>query len=333
MKAKKTLKITLSLILISMIFTNIFSAYAVPRPKLSGDLKNDDVVFGDWPVSKVLNYGKIFQTHTTTVTSKWNQPRSSGANPHMGVDFNTGGAKSIVAPYAGWIIDTWDCSYNGKAMILQLDFNNNQVRSSTAPTIVYYHLSDRENSKNPNGTLKYFNKGAVIGISGNSGSVGTGHHLHMGNYTADGRWYRQEPNYKWISGAQEDTIAGGRDLDAYSRFNWTGSAITFTSYVMRDVSPEKFKYIEVIGYYRIPIMGSGWSSSTLTTPTSTNYSYSASFSGYGIPSGTEIQFKVRLKRQDPNNTTYSVYAWGPARKYRPGSNPADAAHWSVYYGY
>jgi len=110
--------------------------------------------------------------------------------------------------------------------------------------------------------------------------------------------------------------------------------MAFYSYVMSsDFNPSRFKYFEVMGYYRIPAISSAWNSKILTTSSTTSYYYTADFSGNGIPIGTEMRFKVRLKRKDPNGTDHSVYAWGPAGKYRPGSNPVDAAHWSVYYGY
>lgn len=269
------------------------------------------VVFGDVPPSVVAFNSPLSSSSTSGfvyVNSKWNQPRSTGTNPHNGVDLQASINTSVYAPYAGWltginVVGSYDIEF-------LVDANNNKQKDDGDYRIRFYHMNAREADG-------YKAKGALIGKSGNQGGVPA--HLHFGVCsTSNGlRWLRNEVNYRHLSSTNWNS---GKDLDAYALVQWNnGSIASFTAYIRDDGVKRDFS--EVRMYYRTGTSGA-WTDGGKISKTGDVYSYDFS---QVVPRGTTVQWMIRMTRSGVSQT-----AFGPAKYYQPNNNPNAS---SYPYGY
>jgi len=261
------------------------------------------VVFGNTPPS-IVNFGSPLSTYAA-VNSKWNQPRSTGTNPHNGVDLQASLNTPVYAPYDGWITHiTITGSYDIEFIV---DANNNNVQDDGDYKIRFYHMNAREAAGKKT-------KGALIGLSGNQGGVPA--HLHFGICSTGPVWLRNEVNYRYLASTSWNS---GKDLDIYAVVGWNGNAASLTAYIRNDGVKEYFS--EVRMYYRT-VTGGAWTDGGTITRSGDEYTYS--FAGK-VASGTSVQWMVRFTRSGVTQTAFC-----PAKFYQPDNNPNSSAY---AYGY
>lgn len=296
----KILAIALSIIAMASIFT------------ISASAADYRIFFGNTPPS-IVNFNSPLSSSSSSgfvaVNSKWNQPRSSGSNPHNGVDLQASLNTSVYAPYDGWstaiaVVGNYDIDF-------LVDANNNNIQDDGDYHIRFYHLNGRE----PTGKKL---KGALIGQSGNQGPIGTPAHLHFGICsTSSGLiWLRNEVNYRYLSSTNWNS---GKDLDAYAQVQWNSNTASITAYIMNNGNKEPFS--EVRMYYRTTT-GGPWTDGGAITRSGDVYNYN--FSGK-VPSGTSVQWMMRILRSGESQAAFC-----PAKFYQPDSNPNASTY---AYGY
>jgi murein DD-endopeptidase MepM/ murein hydrolase activator NlpD len=261
-------------------------------------------VFGNYPPS-ILNWNCPTNVWYS-ITSKWNQPRSVGTNPHQGVDIAAPYGSRVNAVWYGWVE-----SIGTYSIRLRVDSNGNGLMDEPVYYCYYYHLS----AKKPNG---YYSKGAQVGSSGNEGGTMAAH-LHFGGIDTNIKWCRNETNYRWTSNWN-----AGRDVDSFSREQWNGSSCNITAY-FKDEAGTYIPY-EVRLYHR-KNGTSTWTDGGNMTAIGYNI-YSYNFSGK-YPSGTTINWLVRIKRGGLGST----YCWcfAPAKYNQPDPNPNASAYRYAYF--
>ncbi|MBN2373429.1 peptidoglycan DD-metalloendopeptidase family protein [bacterium] len=157
------------------------------------------------------------------VTSKWNQPRTIGTNPHQGVDLHCVKDTSVKAVWDGWLIKI---DYN--TAMLQIDVNSDKIKNDPVYYCKYDHLESVASEN-------YYEIGKEIGKSGIGGS---GPHLHFGAISAQGKWFKNTDNYDY-----QDEWNHGKDLDSFSNRSWyQGTICGITAYFKDEngvYSPKK----------------------------------------------------------------------------------------------
>lgn len=296
--AYKIVEIIFSIALIASVFTtNVLAA-------------DYSIVFGNTPPT-IVNFNSPLSSSSTSgfvaVNSKWNQPRSTGTNPHNGVDLQATLNTNIYAPYDGWltainVTGSYDIDF-------LVDANNNNVQDDGDYHIRFYHMNSRE----PVGKKS---KGALIGKSGNQGGVPA--HLHFGICSVSGglKWLRNEVNYRHLSSTNWNS---GKHLDAYAQVQWNSNTASITAYIMNDGVKEYFSEVRI--YYRTTTSGT-WTDGGAITRSGDIYSYN--FTGK-VPSGTSVQWMMRIQRSG-----VSQAAFCPAKFFKPDNNPNSS---SYAYGY
>ena len=147
-----------------------------------------NIVFQNVP-PVILNWSCPVPASSTWpgITSKWNQPRDTGTNPHQGVDVGVAYDTEVYAVWNGWLSHLWSDT-TGHAVSLLIDANNNGIKDDPTYYCRYYHLKEY-------GTSGYYYKGDLIGRSGYPSAP----HLHFGGVTSTPQWYRNEVQYRWTS--------------------------------------------------------------------------------------------------------------------------------------
>ena len=240
------------------------------------------------------------------VTSKWNQPRSVGTNPHRGVDLRACIGSNVRAVWNGWLTRC------GDGVSLRIDINRNGIKDDAPYYCHYYHLSYK-------GASRYYQKGDVVG---KSGDAGTGPHLHFGGTSSNTSpiWYRNEVNYRYQSCWNR-----GKDLDSFAVATWIGNKAGVTAY-FKD-SGGNYAPAEIRIFHR-RAGASAWTNGGVMTSVG-SYTCSYDFTGK-YPPGTKIHWHVRIRRNGLPSTIYS-YCWAPAKYDQPNPNPnAVAAPYPFY---
>lgn len=283
---------------------------SVDAPESATRASAYDIVFGN-TILPLLTFNSPLSSTSSSgfvnVNSKWNQPRTSGTNPHNGVDLQAALDTPVYAPWAGWVIGI---NVVGNADIQFLvDANNDRVQNDGDYYVRFYHLNSRE----ANG---YKTKGALIGYSGNQGGYPA--HLHFGICSISGglKWFRNEVNYRHLSSANWNA---GQDLDIYGQVRWNNNTPSLIAYAHDETGTKALT--EVRMYYRTTISGA-WTDGGVMTKSGNTYSYN--FNGK-FSTGTTVYWMVRLTRG-----TISQRAFCPAKFYQPTSNPNSS---SYAYGY
>lgn len=268
------------------------------------------IVFGNTPPSTVNFISPLSTTSTSGfvgVNSKWNQPRSTGSNPHNGVDLQASLNTNVYAPYAGWatginVTGPYDVQF-------LVDANKNRVQDDGDYYIRFYHMNAREG----NG---YKTQGQLIGKSGNQGGVPA--HLHFGICSVNSglKWLRNEVNYRYLTSSH---WASGQDLDIYSQVRWNNNTPSIIAYIRDDGAKKSLS--EVRMYYRTTTSGA-WTDGGVMTKSGDTYTYN--FNGK-FSTGTTVYWMVRLTRSGVSQTAFC-----PAKYYQPANDPNASAN---PYGY
>lgn len=243
-----------------------------------------------------------------TVTSKFNQPRNTGAgttNPHNGVDLGSAFGTNVIAPWSGWIVSASPSAYE---MFMYLDLNNDSVKNDNA-YVKFDHLSSIAVSSG------YVAKGAYIAKSGSEGGSFPAH-LHFGvrrDDNADGIsdvWVRNEPYYRHLS-----YYDYGKMMDFMSLSTWVSNTAAVTMYPHDEGGKEATYAGNVVIFHR-KVGTATW---TATTATKSGDQFSVSFTGR-YPAGTSVQWMARAVRSEIVGTTY-YWAYHPPKFQQPGFDP------------
>ncbi|MBE0447089.1 MAG: M23 family metallopeptidase [Actinobacteria bacterium] len=266
-----------------------------------------NAIFGNVPPT-IMQWGCPLDTFAL-VTSKWNQPRSIGTNPHRGVDVRAAKGSNVRAVWRGWLtsIGTYSVS-------LQVDANCDGIKNDAAYYCHYYHLSSK-------GASGYYGKGSIIGKSGDEGGA-LAPHLHFGGVNANlsSKWYRNEVNYRWTS-----SWNGGKDVDSFAMATWISNKAGLTAY-FKD-SCGNYAPAEVVIFHRKDGTSAWTSGGAMKREGSSTYTYD--FTGkYRV--GTKINWLARIKRGGLSSTIYP-YCWAPAKYDRPDPNPNAVANPYAFY--
>ena len=275
------------------------------------------IVFGDaGPSAGSVTFSKPTGSALYAVSSKFNQPRSEGTNPHRGVDLGCGIGTPIYPVYAGWI--TYQSTYT---IEMRLDINNNGVKDDNL-YCSYYHLS----ANNYYATGTYVTTANKIGLSGDQDGQYAAH-LHFGlgqDSGTDGApdiWIRNEPYYRGSSNWNY-----GKDLDFISLVKWlTNNTLELTAYGMSSGYKMDIAAGDVICYHRLST-GSAWTASTMTKSGDVfTYNLRNSYAA-----GSSIHYMARATRTDLSTSYYRV-AFQKPKFAQPDPNPNATAYKYDYY--
>lgn len=263
------------------------------------------ITFGGAP-STIVYFISPLPTYAG-VNSKWNQPRSTGTNPHNGVDLNASVNTNVYAPYNGWIEHITGAG--GTDIQFVVDVNNNYTKDSSDYAVRFYHLNSRE-------ATGYVSQGDLIGKSGSKGTSAA--HLHFGIYDRTNYlWLRNEVNYRHLSSSNWNS---GKALDIFSVVQWNGTSASFTAYVLDETGASALS--EVRMYYRTTSSGTWTDGGTVSR---SGYVYTYDFSSI-FPSGTTVYWMFRMTRSG-----ISQRAYGPAKYASPATNPNSVSEPYAYW--
>lgn len=282
-----------------------FSMYLVPASAF-----NDyNVRFGGVPPT-ILNWGNPHPSWSS-ISSKWQQPRNEGTNPHRGVDDVAAYGIVTNAVWNGWVVHS-----DAYTIRFLIDANNNGIKDDGNFYCNYQHLSSRK----PAG---YYVKGAEIGKTGDEGGELEHPHLHFGATDSTGTlWYRNEVNYRWTTAWN-----GGKDVDVYSNVQWDGAnVVSFYAY-FKTTGAGPFAPSEVRIYHRKSGTSTWIDGGTVTG--NSNHKYTYNFTGK-YPQGTNFHWMFRMTRSGLNSGVYN-YAWCPAKFAQPDPNPNATTNPYGYY--
>ena len=234
------------------------------------------------------------------ITSKWNEARSIGTSPHVGVDIGVDEDYRIVAVAPGkWEKVTDDSKYNTYSL-------------DTDVTGLYCHYEHMSYAVGPQDDVKL---GQYLGIPGKyaPANENINVHLHFGAYNKNkmsGRLaYRNETLYR-----DNSDWGNGRYLDTFSKVEWGSGSIARVTISFSGAGnghTEKPSSVKI--YYREEGDLAWIGPYNMTN--SNAYQYTYDFSGK-VPEGTTVQWLVQYKRASSNIAMYC-----PAKFYKPGDNP------------
>ncbi|MDQ8737150.1 M23 family metallopeptidase [Paenibacillus sp. LHD-38] len=223
------------------------------------------------------------------VTSQWNQPRSTGTNPHQGIDIRAQTPTDVNAVCDGWV--TSQNATSTYHLILKCDTNGDGLNNDNLK-IYYDHLSAV--GFITSSTTK-ITEGTKVALSGNENG-GTSYHLHFGTRTSRSGtmvWTRNEPYYRWTSNWNY-----GRDLDFISLVTWTNNIAKVVSYEVASGIKKSLNSNSVTLFHRKDGTAS-WSSVQMTK-SGDEFSYNL---GSLYTTGEIINWMVRS--QNPYTSGYN----------------------------
>lgn len=248
-----------------------------------------------------------------SVSSKYNQPRNEGTNPHRGTDLLSPFGRPVHAVWNGWVVYANAAQHE---VDIRLDVNQNYLEDDNV-YVRYDHLSEVNVIEGqPVSQIQR------IGKSGNEGgSVAA--HLHFGMMvrfsTSSSRpnlWMPNSPFY-----TQETDWRGGSMLDFISFPNWRSNYASVFAYGF-DQNMPYYKPIaarDVWFFHRISGSGSPWNRQQAKK--GANDSFYFNF-GDKYPNNTLVEWMVQANRTDLKNTGFPYYwAYYPAKFAQPASDP------------
>jgi murein DD-endopeptidase MepM/ murein hydrolase activator NlpD len=156
----------------------------------------------------------------STITSKWNEQRSTGTStgtsPHVGIDVSISTSNVVVAVASGAL--TKDTSSDGQS------YNNIALRTPPSSKSVYCHYEHCA-SVYANGQ---YAQGDQVGVGGDYGSPGQPH-LHFAAYDTSSlstrKGYRNETLYR-----NAGNWNNGRNCDTFSVVSWVSNTTAQITY-------------------------------------------------------------------------------------------------------
>jgi hypothetical protein len=236
------------------------------------------------------------------VTSKTNQPRTSGTNPHVGTDLSTAGLTPAVYPiFRGKVVGVnHTVSSQLGSVILNHDIDGNGTFDDYY--VEYLHI-------NPNGSDE--NNGVGFGdVFNTSESIGTVDiwreyppHLHFARTDYNGvKIYKLYQFYRHVSAWNY-----GSHLDYLSGSFVAGNELYITGYTATDNSVNIYTLERIELYYKIN-SGGTWQKSNTTfsfSDTSTYRYYINIKNATGASAGQTVYYYVAGIRNDPQDPTFS----------------------------
>ena len=293
MKNKRRLSFLLSLVILCALLTPFAAAYTAYSETFIPEAIDATT---RWAAPQKNGTSYFY----ATITSKWNEQRTVGTTPHVGIDVGINTTNKIVAVTSGTLRK--DTSTGGKA------YNNVTLDTGHSSKSVFCHY-EHCSSVLANG---YYNKGDQVGTGGDYGSPGSPH-LHFAAYDTNSldtrKGYRNETLFRDASDWNY-----GRNCDTFSQVQWTNSTtaqVTFVFSGAGNVHTEKPNTVQI--YYRIHGNSTWLGPYTMTNSSGYNYTYN--FRSL-VTSGSQIDWVVRYNRSSPTG-----YMWAPAKFYNPSSNP------------
>ena len=251
------------------------------------------------------------------VTSKFNQPRSSGTNPHRGTDLRSTYGTRVYAPWDGWVVLA-----SGTDFEMRLDINNDGVKNDNA----YYRYDHLSSIQVTNGS--FVTKGTWVASSGDENGAYPAH-LHFGARRDTGTdavsdvWVRNEPYYTTVTAWDN-----GRLLDFISNSTWDSTnhiAATYC-YAADEVSQnEAVAQGDVVFFHRLT--AGAWSA---TTGTKSGNRFSIDLTGT-YPAGSQVQWMVRCSRTSKIGVANPYWAFEPPKFAQPDFNPNATAQLYRYF--
>lgn len=302
---KKIITVLLSLALIGSSTVTSSAAYSAYSLVFKGDVNHSGAYDATTRWYSPLATPNGSQSYLT-VSSKLGEPRAVASNntsPHTGVDLAAPDGTRVIAVQAGTATP-------------QRDSFNTLVLSNGKAGVPYCHYEHMYSRFVKTGSCA---KGDLLGYTSNTGSGQ--YHLHFGAYdtsTLTGRRaYRTETFYRNAAAWNY-----GRDLDVFSNSQWNVGNVAKITVVFTGANRANTEVpAEVRIYYRSGTQT--WTNGGVMTRGS-NFTYSYKLPSSKYPSGTTVQWMVRIKR-NIRSVSYP-YTWAPAKYYRPSTNPNSNAY-------
>lgn len=303
---RKIPKYILVPLVVALLICSSLIVYAYEPYSITFNTTNNNVV----PVSS-LAWGSPIGTSATnstpaypTVTSKWNTPRTEGTSPHLGVDLSAIVGIRLLAVHNGTMGSLGTDTFKTTKFVIKSDISSDL-------SCHYVHIQAAYSGD--------YYKGEVVGLSGTAGTAYP--HLHFGAHDSTGKSYRTETLYRGVANWDY-----GKKLDAFSSVQWlNGNTVNITAYYLTGSSPYSDQTPSEVKIFHRKSGTSIWTDGGSMT-SATNKQYTYSFSGK-YPSGTAIEWTVRMKR--PNVTNVST--WIPSKYYTPNDDPNATANKYAFY--
>ncbi len=269
--------------------------------------------------SSITSFGS--PTHSfPDVTSAFNQPRTSGSNPHEGVDL--GVDRVAVYPIASGTVAAIGYEYASGNYVYINHANGLQSR--------YLHLNSYSVSV---GTS--VNVDTQIGVSGNTGPAGTPYHLDFRIKKLGATYPRTSTTYDaYTSPYPHYTGVSlwnyGQDLAFIKAFRVEGGMAKFTIYSKEELELNNRQApLQVVVFTRSDNSNT-WDSGRILSPDPlTIWDYTVDLASFPYPSGTLFDFLIRASRAD-RQPAYN-YAWDAPGYYQPDPNPNNWSGNGNYY--
>ena len=244
------------------------------------------------PLKSGTNY------YYATITSKWNEQRTVGTTPHVGIDLSISQTKTVVAVTSGTLRK--DTSTGGSKY-------NNVTLDTGHPTKKVYCHYEHCSLLQADG---YYNQGDKVATGGKYGTEDP--HLHFAAYDTNNldtrKGYRNETLYRSASSWNY-----GRNCDTFSQMQWNNNTASVTLVFSGSGNTHTEKPSAAQIYYRVH--GTTNWLGPYNMVNSSGYTYTYNFRNL-VSSGTEIDWVVRYRRSSP-----AKYMWAPAKFYNPASDP------------
>lgn len=257
-----------------------------------------------WEPPNEYPYEEVFPQ----VTSKWNQPRTVGTNPHQGLDLGVPPGTPVYPLFLGWVV-TAGTDY----IVMYLDLDGDNIKNDYCWAI-YYHLSYVDTSLQD----KYVGATRMIGNSGSD-------HLHFGvvrRVSSVDQWAPMERYYTFAA-----EWNAGKHLDFISCIRRNGNTIIATAYALDENGERALDEGKVKLYHRLS-GATSWTQATMTrVPNTGNRDWQFNLGSVYGP-GQTVQYMVIAER----NLPAEYYRWGvfPAKFERPPASPPDDS-WAYDY--
>lgn len=228
------------------------------------------------------------------VTSKWNQPRGVGSNPHRGTDLGIGLGSPVFAPYGG-CVDSTGTSESGQKLALRLDTDSDTVCTDNFLWLQFLHIDPDDTTPG-----RYFSKGQRVGAV-------TSNHLYFGlveTLNSDENHNLWRANFPYYVNVADWEY--GRDLDFLADVAWNTSSNILSLWAYVESDWNEFRVQKVRIYHRVYGSSSAWTTDWMSQVSGTDrWQYSL---GGKYAVGTYVETVMEAYRCDADYC--GTYNWG-----------------------